>query len=301
MHTLITTIQFAINTLVIVMLMKTVLSPKEFFFSPILRPVDFIAEPILTRLRKVFRPTRFGRDITPIMAILMLLVVQALVTFALVSSHPLSAVILSLRNTLRFLLQFGIVCTIVSVCISPYIVNPLTRFLTKALYPLERIFVPSGASRLVRFVALLLSLLLITTVFWHLLFVFHRPVSLLDQDRESGFLHNNGDASPIQSAISVRAWALSALTVLIHAIGTYHFFILIIIFSAIISWINLDPRNPFVQLVYSVTEPILMPFRRLIPSTAGVDFSPLVAIVIISFFGYFVLMGLQRLHGMLIS
>ncbi len=300
MHTLITTIQFMINTLIIVMLMKTILSPKEFFFSPILRPVDFIAEPILVRLRRVFRPTRFGRDISPLMAIIILLIIQTLVTFVLVSAAPLSAVIISFRNTLRFLLQFGIVCIIVSVCISPYIVNPLTRFLMKALYPLERIFVPSGASRLVRFFVLILSLLFTAIVLWHLLFMFYQPINMLDVDHESSLLKGDDTTPPLRSVISVRAWSLTALTVLIYAIRTYHFFILIIILSAIISWINLDPRNSFVQLVYSVTEPILTPFRRMIPSMGGIDFSPLIAIVLISFTGNFVLMGLLRLHRMLV-
>lgn len=48
------------------------------------------------------------------------------------------------------------------------------------------------------------------------------------------------------------------------------------------SWINPNPRNPIVQLVYAVTEPIIGPVRHLIYNVFGykgmIDFSPIVAI-----------------------
>jgi YggT family protein len=55
----------------------------------------------------------------------------------------------------------------------------------------------------------------------------------------------------------------------------------------IISWINPDYRQPWVQLLVRITEPFLQPFRALIPSLGGIDFSPIVA--------YFVLNMIERL------
>ena len=52
---------------------------------------------------------------------------------------------------------------------------------------------------------------------------------------------------------------------------------LAIFVRAILSWVRVDPFHPLVRLLVRVTEPILAPFRRLIPPTAGLDFSPLVA------------------------
>ena len=53
----------------------------------------------------------------------------------------------------------------------------------------------------------------------------------------------------------------------------------IIIARAVISWVNPDPWNPIVQFLYRTTEPILKPARRLLPSTVGIDFSPILVLV----------------------
>jgi len=53
----------------------------------------------------------------------------------------------------------------------------------------------------------------------------------------------------------------------------------IIIARAAISWVSPDPWNPIVQLLYRTTEPILKPARRLLPSTVGIDFSPILVLV----------------------
>ncbi len=57
----------------------------------------------------------------------------------------------------------------------------------------------------------------------------------------------------------------------------------IIFGRAILSWVNPDPYNPIVQFLYSVTEPVLSPIRRMIGYGMGIDFSPLVVILAIYF------------------
>lgn len=58
----------------------------------------------------------------------------------------------------------------------------------------------------------------------------------------------------------------------------------IIIARALISWVNPDPWNPIVQFLQRVTEPVLAPIRRRLPSWQwGIDFSPLVVILVIYF------------------
>ncbi len=48
----------------------------------------------------------------------------------------------------------------------------------------------------------------------------------------------------------------------------------------IISWINLKPDNPIVVLLYGITEPILAPIRRVLPSMGMLDLSPMVALIV---------------------
>ena len=49
----------------------------------------------------------------------------------------------------------------------------------------------------------------------------------------------------------------------------------------VLSWINLSPTNPFVVIVYQITEPMLAPIRRVLPRMGMIDLSPMVALIII--------------------
>lgn len=70
----------------------------------------------------------------------------------------------------------------------------------------------------------------------------------------------------------------------------------LIIVRAVSSWFSPDPYNVLVQLLYKVTEPILSPFRRIIPAyNIGVDVSPILAIVVLVFLRYFLVTTLYQL------
>jgi len=70
----------------------------------------------------------------------------------------------------------------------------------------------------------------------------------------------------------------------------------IIIVRALISWVNPDPRNPIVQILHRVTEPILVPIRRWLPTYRwGIDLSPLVAILAIYFVQFSLVASLREL------
>jgi YggT family protein len=50
----------------------------------------------------------------------------------------------------------------------------------------------------------------------------------------------------------------------------------------LLSWIpNLDPRNPVIEFIYGITEPILAPIRSIMPRTMMFDFSPMIAIFVL--------------------
>jgi len=57
----------------------------------------------------------------------------------------------------------------------------------------------------------------------------------------------------------------------------------VIIARALISWVNPDPWNPIVQFLDRATEPVLSPIRRRLGWRMGLDLSPLIAIVAITF------------------
>lgn len=55
----------------------------------------------------------------------------------------------------------------------------------------------------------------------------------------------------------------------------------IIIARVILSWVKLSPSNPIAIIIYGISEPMLKPVRRLLPNTGGLDFSPIVVIILI--------------------
>ena len=72
----------------------------------------------------------------------------------------------------------------------------------------------------------------------------------------------------------------------------------VIIAAALITWVSPGPRNPIVQFLRQVTEPVLAPVRRLLApwKTGGLDFSPLIVIMAIQFVERVVLSSLRQVH-----
>ena len=69
----------------------------------------------------------------------------------------------------------------------------------------------------------------------------------------------------------------------------------VIIISALISWVNPDPYNPIVRFLYSVTEPVFRPIRRLIGHRLGpIDISPIIVILAIIFIQSFLIRTLIK-------
>ncbi len=60
----------------------------------------------------------------------------------------------------------------------------------------------------------------------------------------------------------------------------YRYLILARIF---VSWFRMNPYSPIVQFIFGVTEPVMKPFRRLLPTYSGIDFSPILVLIVIGF------------------
>jgi len=59
-----------------------------------------------------------------------------------------------------------------------------------------------------------------------------------------------------------------------------------IILRAILSWFSPAPNNRLVLILHQVTEPLLAPLRRIIPKVGMLDFTPLVAIILLQLISY---------------
>lgn len=71
----------------------------------------------------------------------------------------------------------------------------------------------------------------------------------------------------------------------------------IVIVRALISWVNPDPLNPIVQFLQTVTEPLLVPIRRILPAAFrfGIDISPIILLLILMFLRSFLVGTLLEL------
>ncbi len=55
----------------------------------------------------------------------------------------------------------------------------------------------------------------------------------------------------------------------------------VLLARVLLSWIQIDPYHPAVQFLYQITEPVLRPIRQMLPEGGPLDFSPLVAMLLV--------------------
>lgn len=88
-------------------------------------------------------------------------------------------------------------------------------------------------------------------------------------------------------------WSIIAVTSLFLKV---FFFALII--SVILSWVAPGSYNPGAQLVNQICEPLLMPFRKLLPNLGGLDLSPIFAFLALKLIDMLVINNLAAMTGM---
>jgi len=84
----------------------------------------------------------------------------------------------------------------------------------------------------------------------------------------------------------------AAATILDYVLWLYMW---VIIARALISWVNPDPWNPIVQFLGRATDPVLSPIRRWVGLRMGIDLSPIIVILIITFLQIAVVQSLKEL------
>jgi YggT family protein len=155
--------------------------------------------------------------------------------------------LLLLAMLLRFLLQL----------VRADFYNPISQFLAKVTNPLVlplRKIIPSYANLDLAslFLALLLQMAGIATL-----------------------LLLNGVGLP--SIVQLLVWSALGITGLL--VNIYFFALLAMI---ILSWVAPGSKNPAIYLLYQITEPVMAPLRKVLPSMGGLDFSPILVFILIN-------------------
>ena len=85
----------------------------------------------------------------------------------------------------------------------------------------------------------------------------------------------------------------ASLALLFSMIFKVIYFLLVI--RIIISWFQVNPFSEPVNLLYRITEPILLPLKRLPLQIGMIDFSPIVAFFLLYVLDFFVVGSLRGL------
>lgn len=73
--------------------------------------------------------------------------------------------------------------------------------------------------------------------------------------------------------------AVALTTIVKLVVLLIHLFAFAVIIRVVLSWISPHQNNPATEIVNSISDPVLAPFRRVIPSIGGMDISPVFVIV----------------------
>ena len=88
----------------------------------------------------------------------------------------------------------------------------------------------------------------------------------------AAMLFLNGFALP--NPLLLLLWSVLGIAGLL---ANFYFFALLAVI--ILSWIAPGSHNPVIYLLHQVTEPVMAPFRRLLPAMGGMDFSPILVFI----------------------
>jgi YggT family protein len=95
--------------------------------------------------------------------------------------------------------------------------------------------------------------------------------------------------SLVGNAVWISLIGMGFLGVFRTALDVFFYAILL---QVILSWVN--PQSPISGVLNSLTKPVLAPIQRILPTASGIDFSPLVALILIQMLNVSVIKTLEQ-------
>jgi YggT family protein len=279
-------LRFVVDFLIILMLLRLLIRPNEAFFHPIYRMIYRITDPVLTPSRYITRTPTQGILLTTIGLVVLrgiifmatdsgLEVLRRMGYFLMPPLPPMMGMAASFIELFRLLFQAYMVMWVIAVVSGRGYGTSLIHMMARAFLPIDaalgRLGIPRSwfTAGAFLFLWILHGLLVAATISLLILQTIPTP--------------------------SLLAMSLGEGLKLVFQLFPGFFSILIII-GALLSWVSPDPHNPIVQTIYGISEPLLAPFRRLVPSLGGLDITPIFAILAFQLIGRF---GLEVVHGLM--
>lgn len=95
--------------------------------------------------------------------------------------------------------------------------------------------------------------------------------------------------------IGVTKLVATAFLGILSLLATTYFWAMIIIVIA--SWVAPYSNNPGLSLLRQIIEPTLSPIRKIVPAPGGLDFSPMIALLLLHIFNTFIMPSLAATLG----
>ena len=83
-----------------------------------------------------------------------------------------------------------------------------------------------------------------------------------------------GERWAIPGFATILLWGVIGVIALL--VNLYFF---ILIAMIVVSWIAPGSRHPAIELIWQISEPVMAPFRSLLPNMGGIDFSPILVFI----------------------
>ncbi len=249
-----------IDFLIILLLIRLLIRPVEVNFnqiySLIFRITDYVLKPVKPVFRDDFKSV--------LLTVPFLVIIRGLLYTTMSPFTVLTAVGISFLNLFQLLFQFYMAVWFIAIITGDRVHTPVISVLQRAFFPIgslsSKLNVPRKSFSIFSFVFIFGAYTLLSFLFY----------------------------SVVTNQVSGSSFNIlrSIIDALILIVGLFPgFFSIIIIVGALLSWVSPDPYNPVVQTIYGISEPLLMPFRRIIPNLGGLDISPIAALLCFQIIG----------------
>ncbi|MCD8553322.1 YggT family protein [Seleniivibrio sp.] len=271
-------ISMLIKSYLVVLLLRSVMTRQELYFNPIGKMVAKLTDPLMEKLLKL---NKKNADRSTVIFILLATALTALLYYAMGGMSFVISAFFAISDMLNFLMMFYIVSIILGI----FAGNGRMSYFSMYFNRLGSFWVNAVRAVLpIRSNAVAVPAIVLVFVFFT---VVNGAVIL--------FMQHGTDFTFVSSSL-ISSMFMSLKSGLLSIVSLLGIYIWVIIIRALMSWVSPDPSNPVVQTIIALTDPVLVPFSRIIPPLGPVDISPMILIFLL----YFLKNMLLRLIGMLL-
>lgn len=265
---------FIIKAYIILLLLRKTMTRQELYFNPIGKFVASFTEPIFGTILKSIPKEKSDKYIPFIIGLITLL--YGVIISVLSNESIIIGIVLAFHNIFVFLMLFYIISVILGSFVNSYGASVYTTFFHRMGLVWVKIArgllnIPGNKIIIIASFVIFFAYIIIDSILW------------------AGFGFLTGSNELLGSLL------MSTKLGLVAVISLLNYLKWLIIIRVLMTWVNPDPRNPIVQLISSLTDPVMEPVRKIIPPLGMIDLSPIILIFLLEFIRVFLTNFVGRL------